>query len=355
MAGNSVIDMSTMIEVLRVNKAPLSFFLDQFFKRQINFTTPEIYFDKVYTDDRHMAPFVVPNVQGRVGPMTGYSGVSFRPAYVKPKDIIDPNMVIERQPGEALGTGSLSIGQRYDVVRIEMIRKHNLKHKNRQEWMAAKALIDGEITIVGEDYPETLVDFRRDDQLTKILTGNARWSEVTADPLGDLKAMRIMSNDLCGSQIRKVVFGQQAWNFFAKRIDLRELMNVNYGGQSTQVNLMPDGYADTVERMGIIQGLNGTAAIEAYVHTGKLINPITGQAEFVLPQNKVVGISDMVGGIRCFGAIKDFDANFESAEIFLKNWREKDPSLEFLLSQSAPLMVPKQPDATYSITVADAV
>lgn len=353
MAGN-LYDLGTLLEVLRITKKPTPFFLERFFRQQINFTTQEILFDRVYTDDRKMAPFVVPNVQGRVMGMSGYDTKSFKPAYVKPKHVVDPNMVLPRQPGEIPFSGSMSPEDRRRAVIAQLTQDHRNLLSNRNEWLAAQALVYGSVVIKGEDYPTTLVDFGRDAALTATLTGGARWSEVGADPLENLKTMRMIANDKSGARITQHVFGGEAWDLFSARVNLKELMDTRYGGQESRVNLMADGY-EGYEYMGVIQGLNGTGRIEAWVHTGKLVDPETNTEEYVIPQNGVLGVSEAVQGHRCFGAIKDFDANLQALEMFMKNWRNEDPSVEYLLSQSAPLMVPKQPDATFWITVADPI
>lgn len=350
MAGN-LYDLTTLLEVLRVQKTPSSFWL-QWFPRQINFETQEIAFDKVFGDDRGLAPLVVPNVQGRVLGLDGYETMAFKPAYVKPKHVVDPNMVIERQPGEALATGSMSIEQRRNAVIGEITRRHKVLLQNRNQWLAARAIIDGKVTISGEDYPTTLVDFRRHASLTGVLTGGARWSETTANPLSDLKTMRINANNRSGARITQHIFGANAWDLFTQRVDLKDLMDVRYKGSDTLVTRMDDGY-EGVEYMGVIQGLNGAGRIEVWVNTEKYIDPETGDEEFYLDQDTVVGVSPMVQGVRCFGAIKDKKAGYRALEVFMKMWENEDPSVEYLLSQSAPLMVPKQPDATFSLKVAD--
>lgn len=347
MAGE-LYSLSTLLSVLRVQRTQPLFFLPNFFRQQINFDTEDIVFDKVVSDDRRLAPFVVPNVQGRVLGMEGYKTKSFKPAYVKPKHVVDPNMVIPRQPGEALGTGSLSIDQRRNAVIAELTRRHKVIIDNRNEWMAAQALQHGQVIIAGEDYPSTLVDFGRDPALTITLTGGAEWSSPTSDPMADLRTARVLANQKSGARISTHIFGQNAWDKFVARVNIRDMMDKRYGGQETNVTLITDGY-DGVEYVGRIAGLNGAGAIDAYVHTGKYIDPVTNAEAFYMNQNGVLGVSPAVEGYRCFGAIKDFDANFQPLPLFMKNWRNQDPSVEYLLSQSAPLMLPKQPDATFYI------
>lgn len=349
MAGN-IYDTTTLLGVMTQQKVITPFYLSMF-PEQINFETEDILFDRVSTDYRKLAPFVAPNVQGRVHSLSGYDSVSFKPAYVKPKHAVDPNMVIPRRAGESLGTGSLSLAQRRDAVIAEILRQQRTMLVNRNEWLAARALIDGQVTISGEDYPTVTVDFRRHASLSYVLAGAARWSQVGANPLADIKAAKINANQRSGARITKVVFGQTAWDLFTARVDLKELMNNNYGGLETRVTRMTDGY-DGQEYMGVIQGLDGAGRIEAWVDTSKYVDS-TGTEQFFLDQKTIVGVPSSVGGVRCFGAIKDMSAGLRALEVYTKMWENQDPSVEYILSQSSPLMVPKNPNASFKIVVSD--
>lgn len=344
-----IYDTTTLLEVMRVQKTSVPHFWLNYFPTQINFQTPTITWDKVFGDDRKLAPFVIPTVQGRPQRLEGYETVQFSPAYIKIKDVVSPEMHIERLPGETLGSGSMSIEQRRDAVVGFLLGMQKTKIDNRFEWLAARAVIDGRVTISGEDYPTVVVDFRRDASLTSVLAGGAAWSQATAKPLDDLKLMRMAANDKSGARITRHIFGATAWDKFAARVDLKEMMNKNFGGLAVEVTRMTDGY-EGMEFMGVIQGLNGAGRIEAWVNTAKFVDS-TGTEQYYLNQNTVVGVSDMVKGVRCFGAIMDKKAGYKPLTIFSKNWENEDPSVEYLLSQSAPLMVPKEPNATFSLDV----
>lgn len=349
----AIYDQYTLMNVLRVQKtsAPL-FWLPTFMTAQINFLTPEIAFDKVYTDDRQLAPFVIPSMQGRPQKLDGYDTRSFKPAYTKIKDTVTVEMHLERQPGEALGSGSLTPDQRRIIVRNQLLAKQKTKQLNRQEWLAARAIIDGKVTISGEDYPTTLVDFRRDPTLTIVLTGTAKWDDPAADPLGDLKDARINANELSGVRIVDHVFGANAWDLFNQRVDVKDMMDIRYGGLNVNITRMSDGYGDTMEYMGRLAGSNGAGAINVWVNTARYVDE-NGAQQYYLDQNTVVGYAAAsVQGVRCFGMIHDLEAGYGAQDIFAKNWINQDPSAEYLLTQSAPLMIPRQPDATFSMKVA---
>lgn len=337
-------DLATLDAVFRHQKIPTPPFYLNYFKRQINFDTPEIMFDKVYGDDRGIAPFVLPTSQGRPQRLDGYETVSFRAPYVKINDVVDPNMFIERLPGEAPLVGSMTPDQRRNAVIAELLRKQRVKFQNRNEWLAAKALIDGKVTISGEDYPEVEVDFRRDPSLTAVAT--TAWGTVGADPIGDLRVLRLQAAELSGARIRNHIFGANAWDAFAQSVDLKELMNTNYGGSDTKVTLMSDGY-DGQEYMGRIAGLNGAGAIDVWVDTSKYVDE-DGTEQFFMDQDAVVGVAD-IQGVRCFGAIMDKRAGYRPLDYFFKNYDNENPSVEYLLGQSSPLMVPKNPNASFKL------
>lgn len=324
-------------------------FWSSFFTRQINFTTEEIFFDKVDADYRKLAPLVVPNVQGKI--MRGvqpYTSNSFKPAYVKPKDAVDPNRVIERRAGEALITGSLSLEQRKDAAVADILRYHDTLLNNRLEWLAAKALIDGAVTLSADEYPTTTIDFQRHATLTYTLSGAALWSAGTATPLTDIRNARINASNRSGAVIRRVVFGGTAWDLFTARVDLKAEQDKNFGGKVVEIQRDFDGF-EGQEYMGRYGGMFGGNAMELWVDRSKYVDEL-GNEQFYMPQNAVVGFSD-IEGVRCFGAIKDFDAGLVATERFQKMWRQEDPSAEFILTQSAPLMVPKKPNASFKIIV----
>lgn len=343
-----------LLSVQRKVKRLPAFFL-QWFTTQINFQEDKIAFDKVFDDLTRLAPFVAPTAQGKVIKEDGYTAVAFKPAYVKPKHVIDPNMIIPRQPGEALGTGSLTIEQRRNAVIAFLLLKHRAMHENTWEWMAAQALINGYVDISGENYPLTRVDFRRDASLmgTVDWTAAGYTSQQTFD---DLSLMKRKSADLSvsGAVTRTLIFGGDAWAQFVKinqTVLYGEggLMDKRLGGSNTEVTRLWDGL-EGVEYMGRVSGLNGQGLFEIYVNTQKYRDD-KNVSQFMFPQNKVLGIADAVDGVRCFGAILDKQAGYQSLEYFPKNWENEDPSVEYLMTQGAPLMVPRDSNATWLLTV----
>lgn len=344
-----------LLAVQRKLKQLPSFFL-QYFPRTINFEEDMIAFDKVMQDTTRVAPFVAPNVQGRVIRSEGYNTKSFKPAYVKPKSVIDPNQFVPRQPGEALGTGSLSLAQKRDRVIAAELKKHRAMHENRWEEMAAKALQYGYVDVYGDDYPTRRVDFGRDPALT--ISSNWGAAGVTLmDMIADLRdGQRAVSDkSVSGTVIRDYHFGGDAWDLFVK-VGGKELwgkdglMDTAIRGSDTSITRLWDD-VEGVQYMGELVGLNGAGRMRIFVNTQKYRDQ-DNKEQYLLNQKSVLGVSQAVEGVRCFGAIMDNSAGFQPLSYFPKMWDEQDPSVTYLLTQGAPLMVPSDPNATFLLTVA---
>lgn len=72
----------------------------------------------------------------------------------------------------------------------------------------------------------------------------------------------------------------------------------------------------------------------------------------LLPAKTVImGAKDGLEGTRCYGAIHDEKANWTAHRYFTKSWVEEDPSVRWLLLQSAPLVVPYRPNASLCATI----
>ena len=343
-------DLVELLGVLSVTKSLPSFWL-QFFPDEVAFSTETIAMDEISEDYKRLAPFVAPNVQGRVAKQDGFRTVSYRPAYVKPKDIVDPNNnMFTRTPGESLTTGTLSPEQRFDATVARLLAGQRVKIDNRLEWMAAKVIQDGAVIIDGVDYPMVTVDFNRDATLTRVLTTTARWNDSAPNPLADIRAANKASNDLCGATDHKLVFGTSAWDSFSAWLVANKitLISNEYRGSRTEISLITNGY-DGLEYAGRVQGSNG-AGYDCWIYSAKYTDD-AGVQQPMLDPTRVIGVSSMVRGVQAFGAIRDRKAGLAPLRYFPKMWDVEDPSVTYLMTQSAPLMVPRFANATWSIKV----
>ena len=345
---------ATLIGVTRVQPVESSYWLDNFFRNERRFTTEEIMFDKLETV-RRLAPFISPVVQGRVMRNRGYETKSFRPAYVKPKHIVDPNRTFNRLVGEDIG-GELTPAQRWDAAVAENMREERETIQRRWNWMAAMALIYGKVTVTGEDYPTQVVDFGRDPGLTKILTTTARWGESAADPLADIASLRTLAFKKSGSTITRLTMGLEAFDRFYADAKVQALLKGQEIGNVARTSdsmLSALGSTDTpFEYRGVLQGANGQGRIEVYTYNEQYEDENDVSQDFMSTYD-VVGTGPGIQGVRCYGAIRDKRAGLQPLPLFPKMWDQEDPSLTYTMTQSAPLMVPGNVDNTFRIVTHD--
>ena len=329
-------------------------FWKNLFKRTVTSDRQEILFERIDIPNRRLAPFVAPNVQGRVMREQGFSARSFTPAYVKPKHVVDPTKAITRIFGEAL-LGGLTMGQRFDYHVVNNMRLERESIERRWDWMAARAVIDGMVTVSGDDYPTQTIDFLRDPSLTTTLLTTARWDQLaTADPLADLSAAADNAFALGYAPITDIVFGTYAWAQFIKNAQVLFLLNQFYRGSSADFSrgeLVPH---TNFQRMGTIGGPSGSFTLWRY---NNIYNDTDSNGnltlQYFLDPKQVCGYGEALEGVGAFGAIMDVDADFlAEATMFPKMWKEEDPSVLYTMTQSAPLFIPTNPNNSFKITVA---
>lgn len=338
-------DTHTLIGV--INKlAPLrTFWLDLFFTGQVNFDSEWIYFDQI-AEGRQLAPFVAPTAQGKVMRDQGRTMKMFKPAYVKPKHVIDPTKIIKRRAGEALGSGSLSPAQRFDAAvadRLDVQRKMIIR---RWEAMAAEAVRLGSVTVEGEDYPRVVVDFGRDSSQRVTLASGAKWGETGVSIYDNLQSWITQTHQLSGYAPTMLIVAPDVWEVMRKDDEIKELLDATYkGGGSVDLDF-GIGTQDGVQYKGKLG-----PSLSVYTYSD-FYEDESGAKVPMLPAGEIVlAAPEGHEGYRCFGAIMDKRAGYQPLAMFPKVWDQEDPSVTYLMTQSAPLMVPARPNVVFSAKV----
>lgn len=343
-------ELLPMVESLFV---PGNFLLKAFFPQIIEFETEQVHFDRVLAD-RRLAPFVSPLSPGKVQKPRGYQTETIIPAYIKPKNPVTSNEVMTRMAGEAL-TGSMSPGERRDRIMLKYMLEHRTKIERRLEWMAASILRTGAVTISGDDYPATTVDFARTASLTKTLSGGTAWGQNGVEPYDDVEGWIDEVATASGAAVNIVVMDKLAWQKFIAgdpaitTRDSRAVLSLDRTkGQTAAINL---GLSPQVPGSPVYKGTIGD--VEFYVYNDKYEADTTGTVTSLVPDNTVImGSQGGIEGAQMFGAILDPRNAYGAARYFPKNWISDDPAAEFVMTQSAPIVVPKRIDATLCATVA---
>jgi hypothetical protein len=317
------------------------FLLNTFFGETSISTTEEIYFD-VLTGKPRLAPFVSPLVEGQIVQSQGYVTNSFRPAYIKDKRVFEDGKPVRRLPGQAIAGPIDPIDLRRQNLATESLDQIAMVNR-RLEWMAAKIMLTGSVTVTGEKYPTTVVNFGRDAALTVTNSGTALWTDAASDPVSDLENWAGLIRDKSGANAIDVIMAQNVFTVFRGHAKVKDLVDNSKGfSRRTDLDLGPNSMRAGASYMGTFGAFN------IWVYSDSFVDE-TGTIGKYIPDNYLVmAATGQVEGVRHFGAIKDEAAGFQALDYFQKSWTMPDPAARFLMLQSAPLVVPYRINATLS-------
>lgn len=332
---------STLKAIVQDLRVPQTGMLDAYFRTVSQDDTEEIHFD-IDNKPRRIAPFVSPLVAGKVVASRGFQTATFKPAYVKDKRSFSPTRSVKRVMGERIGGGDLSPAQRMQVLVVQDMQDQLEMITRRLEWMACQAMYDGKVTVVGEDYPSQLVDFGRNAGHTVVKGAGTKWSDAGISPLDDLQTWSDTMVKNTGVGLTEVTMTVDVWKIFRVNADVKSRLDRWRGNSTLQ--------ADAVQREGrVFMGMVDQFAI--YVYSGWFVDPTSGTETAMLPAGTVIGAGGQaVEGVQHFGAIMDHDV-LQAMAYYPKSWLDNDPSVRYLLMQSAPLPVPYRVNATFRATV----
>lgn len=331
-----------LVGVVQNLKRAQKWMLDRYFTMESQSETETINFD-VIIGKRRVAPFVHPLTPGKVVASLGREVHTFQPAYIKDKRRINPSEALKRAIGERIG-GSLTAQERKDAYVAQQLVDQIDMLDRRAEIMAVEAIRTGKVTVVGDDYPSVVVDFQRAAALTIAdLAGATLWTAGTSKPLKNLNAWAKLVLQTSGSFPIDVLMGLDAWDAFSDHADVKAQLNTwNITNATMEMGAQP-------QEGGLLRGRIGNFNI--YTYGGWYVDPADDIEKEIFPAAEVAMVSQLVGGVRAYGAILDGSAGLKALPYYPKTWEEHDPAVEWLMLQSAPLMIPTRPNATAKVKV----
>ena len=342
-ATSQTVILTDLVEDL---KTPQSAIVTRYFPVTSTFDTEVVQVD-VEKGRRTIAPLVSPRVPGRPQTRAQHQTNLIKPAYVKPKVEFDPDTTpVERQLGEPIG-GNLSAQERHDRALFREMSAQDRQLIRREELMGTEALRTGKLTLVGEDYPATTVDFQRDATLSPAaLAGGELWSAATPKIAAKLEALAKLVRKASGVNPIDVIMGEDAFGAFIEDAAVKgELDNRGITGSALTPGIE---VSEGLTFQGVFRKRN------VFTYSGWYVDPADDTEKEIWPA-KVITLASPgefgVKGRRFYGAIKDPKAGFAAVRSFVKMWTEEDPAVTWLMSQSAPLVAPLRPDASLSIQV----
>lgn len=342
-------------------KKPENWYFSQFYAPDNTLLIDDEWIDleDLPLEGRELAPFVQPLGRGHSIYVDSATHSRFKPAYSIVQEDIGPLDGLSVTAG--IDPSVIDSGRRLTILD----RRRALKAKKAQaarksvertwEWLRAKSIIDGKVTIVYKDGTSVLVDFQRNSNHTETLTGANCWGQSGVSIMDHIQEICDSMNDAdFGGLPTRMTMGGNVWSVLRKDAELKEHMDINIRGA-----------AATIER-GIVAGADGSkvykvgelsigggsgATIEMWVN-----NETYSSGTRYLGAKEVVFTStaDAIRGFSCFGRIIDGDADYQAMPIFPKNFVSGDDvKTEHMSFKSAPLFPVLSPDATYKVTPLD--
>ena len=312
-------------------------FLELFFRRTVNFHTEEVMLDKI-TGKTPVAAYVSPIVEGKVLRHRGGETRVLRPGYVKPKHEFNYQQAVERLPGEDPSQLNDPAYRRLRII------TDNLKQEEHaivqvEEMQAVNAVLYGKYTMEGDQFEKIEVDFGRSTKNNIIQGSGKEWSKQdrdTFDPTHDID----LYCDQASGLVNIAIMDGTGWRLLNGFKLFREKLDTRRGSNSQLETAVKD--------LGAVVSFKGYYGDLAIVVAKTSYVAEDGTEKRYLPEGTLVLGNTAAEGIRCYGAIKDAQALSEgvvASSRYPKHWLTVgDPSCEFTMTQSAPLMVLPDPD-----------
>lgn len=283
---------------------------------------------------RRLAPFVSPKVGGKVVTSLGKTVATYKPAYIKDKRIFDVDTALSAQ--NVFYADKLSPQQRLATRITEDLADQVDMIARRVEHMAAQALTTGTVSIVGDGIDE-VVDFGMDSDHLVTLTGTALWSNSASDPRANLKTWRTLMQKDSGISPNIMIGDITAIDAYVNHPKVKDTLDsrrIDMG--MINPTILPGGVT--------YYGFDRELGLDIYSYVEWYFDEETGEDVSLMPAGKIILGSDKAQTVLAHGMIKDLKALY-ATKYFTKSWEEEDPSVRYLLTQSAPLTIPTQIDA----------
>ena len=330
-----------LAEVVRQAPPVYTYFLSTFFTNVVTFPTERVDIDLV-KGDRRMAAFVHPRAGAHVLRETGYETKSYKPPLINPYDLTTADRLMQRLPGEDMYSGRTPASRAAEKLMNEY-NKLNDATTRREEWMAAQAILTGEIPIVGDGVNE-VIDFGFTN--TVKLTENKRWGESEAKPLDDLGDWvdTVLVNGF--ANVNRAILGKTAIRKLMSDPEVKSRMdNRRYNIGEFDPKNLPNG----VRYYGHLNDPDLDLFGYGEVYLDDWTDPAHPEVKPLMPDNMIVLAPNDPGLMLAYGSVTYLNEQgvWVTAETnrLLYSYIKHGPDRRFLELQARPLPIPDKVDS----------
>ena len=297
---------------------------------------------------RRIAAYVHPMHEGKVVDRRGYKTFTVETPYTKEKMATTAQDFLTRMPGETIYDSNDTPAARAAKQLGKDLKDLNERIERLEEVQAAQAIQEGKVTCRGEGV-ELEVDFLLPATHKPVLTGTDKWSDHTnSKPLDDLKGWSLLMQKDSGLVPGRTIIGMDAITDFVANVEVQKYLDnrrLTLGAiDPTALNEQGVQFWGDIRYAGL--------SIEIYTYAEWYYDVISKTEKPMIDYDKVCMFSTAARTTRHYGAVQDLKAggNFVTSR-FAKSWETDDPSVRWVMVQSAPLCAPHQIDAFLCATV----
>lgn len=339
----NIYDPRYLAEVVRQVPPVHTFFRDTFFTNVKTYSTPRVDIDLV-KGDRRMAAFASPRVGGKAMHSQGYETKSYAAPLVNPSDVTTADQLMTRLPGETLYSG-MTPAQRAAEKLKDDYRKLNDAATRREEWMCARAIVDGKIIVKGEGVDDE-IDFQHTNRVT--LAAAKQWGKSGVKILDDLDAWEEAVRLNGFVNVDMALMGKTALKAFLSDETVQKALD----NRRIEMGLIhPKDLPNGVKYIGHLNSPNLDIYTYSEVFMDDWTDPENPTVKPLLDDNAVVLISSGANYVRAHGLITYLNENEQwvtaQTERVLRSYIKHGPDRRLLELMTRPLPIPDKVDSWF--------
>lgn len=337
----SIYEPRYLAEVVRTAPPVRTFFLDRYFTNINLFPTKSVDID-VVKGDRQMAAFIHPLVGGEVLRDEGYKTENFTPPMINPMTVTTAEDALERMPGEDLYSG-LTPEDRAAKQLTEDYKRLNDAATRREEWMAVRSIMDGQIPIIGNGVNK-VIDFGFTNKVK--LEGTKQWGKSAAKPLDDLEDWvdQVLTNGF--ANVDHVIMGKNALRAFLADSTVKEMLD----NRRVEMGLIkPSDLANGARYIGHLNKPNLDIYTYGEVYLDNWTDPANPVTKRLIDDNKIALMPSNPNFMRAYARTSYIDDTKRTITAttsrLLRTYVAHSPDRMILELQTRPLTIPDKVDS----------
>lgn len=297
----------TLLKAIESMPKVNTFLRDTFFPATETFPTEEVLVD-IRKGKRKMAPFVAPRVSGVTVTREGFKTMKYTAPRMAPQRPITVDDISKRILGEDVFSTKTPAQRQNELLAKDSAELAETIDR-REEWMAAKTLLDGKVVLKGyadrtdKNYIEQELDYNFENTIT--LSGTDLWDDADTDILQTLRDARKLCIQKSGTAPDTVILGSNAYKAFISNQKIKEIMDLS----NMRVGVIePSLVNDAITYVGKIPEIG-----EFYTYDDWYIDD-DGEEQPYMDPDKVLYAKRSFGGF-AYGAITQLeDKSFKTYE-----------------------------------------